>query len=100
MSNLAAVYRKDLQMSCRPSVSQVEFSRQAKVPQPTWRAAPRQRATSAVGRGGPSARGQERVHGEGHCARTGHTYDTRVQVVYLSGVRHRLGLGYVRVRLG
>ena len=49
MSNLAALYRKDLQMSCMPSVSQVEFSRQAKAPQPTWRALLRQRATSAVG---------------------------------------------------
>lgn len=48
VSNLAALYRKDLQMSCRPSVSQVEFSRQAKAPQPTWRALFRQRATSAV----------------------------------------------------
>lgn len=36
-------------MSCMPSVSQVEFSRQAKAPQPTWRALLRQRATSAVG---------------------------------------------------
>lgn len=35
-------------MSCKPSVSQVEFSRQAKAPQPTWRALLRQRATSAV----------------------------------------------------
>lgn len=56
MSNLAALYRKDLQMSCMPSVSQVEFSRQAKAPQPTWRALLRQRATSAVGtENGPSA---------------------------------------------
>lgn len=43
-------------MSCMPSVSQVEFSRQAKAPQPTWRALLRQRATSAVGtENGPSA---------------------------------------------
>lgn len=35
-------------MSCKPSVSHVEFSRQANAPQPTWRALLRQRATSAV----------------------------------------------------
>lgn len=47
MSNLAALYKKDLQMSYIPSVSQVEFSRHAKAPQPTCRALLRQRTTSA-----------------------------------------------------
>lgn len=47
MSNLAALYKKDLQMSYMPSVSQVEFSRHAKAPQPTCRALLRQRTTSA-----------------------------------------------------
>lgn len=35
-------------MSYMPSVSHVEFSRQAKAPQPTWRALFRQRTTSAA----------------------------------------------------
>lgn len=48
--NTAAVWRKTLQISCIPSVSQVEFSRHAKVAQPTCRAPFRQRATSAGGR--------------------------------------------------
>ena len=47
MSNLAALYKKDLQMSYIPSVSQVEFSRHAKAPQPTCSALLRQRTTSA-----------------------------------------------------
>ena len=47
VSNLAALYKKDLQMSYIPSVSQVEFSRHAKAPQPTCRALLRQRTTSA-----------------------------------------------------
>lgn len=47
MSNLAALYKKDLQMSYIPSVSHVEFSRHAKAPQPTCRALLRQRTTSA-----------------------------------------------------
>lgn len=37
-------------MSYMPSVSHVEFSRQAKAPQPTWRALFRQRTTSAAER--------------------------------------------------
>lgn len=49
--NKAAVWKKMLQISCIPSVSQVEFSRHAKVEQPTCRAPFRQRATSAGGRG-------------------------------------------------
>lgn len=47
MSNLAALYKKDLQISYIPSVSQVEFSRHSKAPQPTCRAVLRQRITSA-----------------------------------------------------
>lgn len=76
VSNLAALYRKDLQMSCMPSVSQVEFSRQAKAPQPTWRALLRQRATSAVGREWIISRGANGAFTWGRGAPTGHTHHT------------------------
>lgn len=83
MSNLAALYKKDLQMSCMPSVSQVEFSRQAKAPQPTWRALLRQRATSAVGtENGPSA-GElhwESLHTHwAHCTRVVRGFSDKMQ---------------------
>ena len=49
VSKVEAVWRKSSQISCIPSVSQVEFSRQAKVPQPTVRAPVKHLATSAEG---------------------------------------------------
>lgn len=45
---VAAVWRKSSQISCIPSVSQVEFSRQEKKPQPTATAPFKHLATSAA----------------------------------------------------
>lgn len=71
VSNLAALYKKDLHMSCMPSVSQVEFSRHANAPQPTWRALLRQRATSAVGRENRASAGVPNIGFTGnHCTLT------------------------------
>lgn len=58
---VAAVWRKSSQISCIPSVSQVEFSRQEKNPQPTATASFKHLATSAANRRTFST-GQQPIH--------------------------------------